>query len=156
MNNDEYTLTEWRNCDCSIQLHHYITRDGGHSWPGGQQTVTGDPVSAYINANDLMWAFFQEHSLDCKVTTSLDKYDPGNTRFVIYPNPSSGIFRISGPGSKASFGVTVFDITGKKIIRMLNNKTIDLTSHKPGIYHVILNTGKEVFRKKNNPEGRRG
>lgn len=58
VDNTQYTLTKWTDCHSGTEIHHYLTQDGGHSWPGGVATI-GDPVSAYINANDLMWSFFQ-------------------------------------------------------------------------------------------------
>ncbi len=50
----------------------YVTQDGGHSWPGADQTLVGDPPSKYINATDLMWSFFQQYSLDCDPRTDIN------------------------------------------------------------------------------------
>jgi len=63
VDNAEYTFTKKANCDNNAEIHHYLTHDGGHSWPGGSQAGSGDPVSTYINANDLMWSFLQQYSL---------------------------------------------------------------------------------------------
>ncbi len=61
----DYTLVSWRNCDCGSEINYYISTDGGHSWPGGTSPPLGDPVSSVLNANDLMWNFFQEHDINC-------------------------------------------------------------------------------------------
>ncbi len=63
VDNAEYTFTQKTGCDNNAEIHHYLTRDGGHSWPGGSQTELGDQVSTYINANNLMWSFFQQYTL---------------------------------------------------------------------------------------------
>lgn len=43
----------------------YVVKDGGHTWPG--RPIGGDPLlGAYtlnINANDLIWEFFQRHPM---------------------------------------------------------------------------------------------
>lgn len=83
--NEQYKFTRWHQCSCNVEIHHYITRDGGHSWPGGQQTALGDPVSEYIDANNLMWAFFENYSLACQSTAS---EDPGLPKYAVYPNPA--------------------------------------------------------------------
>ncbi|MDA0732920.1 MAG: hypothetical protein O2837_08720 [Bacteroidetes bacterium] len=70
--NSQYTFKKWTNCNCSSEIHYYITQDGGHSWPGGIQTNTGDPTSSFINANNLMWDFFQQHTLNCNCPEDVD------------------------------------------------------------------------------------
>lgn len=58
-----YDYHSWTNCTDSTELILYLTEDGGHSWPGGTQPRSqADAPSATINANELMWAFFQAHS----------------------------------------------------------------------------------------------
>ena len=37
VDNTQYTFVKWTSCDCDSEILHYITRDGGHSWPGGVQ-----------------------------------------------------------------------------------------------------------------------
>ncbi|MEX2595678.1 MAG: PHB depolymerase family esterase [Salibacteraceae bacterium] len=50
------------NCSDSTALHFYITEDGGHSWPGGNKGRSrGDEPSKAVDANLLMWEFFQKH-----------------------------------------------------------------------------------------------
>lgn len=72
-------------------------------------------------------------------TTGVD--DEREQTFVIYPNPSSGIFNISGRFDNFE----VFDMYGKLIIaqRQSNdeNATIDLSSQSDGLYFVRVNNG---------------
>lgn len=58
-NTSDYDLLEWRDCDRDTKIQLYITRDGGHSWPGGSLNFP-DPASSAIDANDLMWDFFTD------------------------------------------------------------------------------------------------
>lgn len=52
----------------------------------------------------------------------------------IYPNPSNGIFTISGVFQKA----TIYDAQGNQINNVLNDNIIDLTNHANGIYFVLV------------------
>jgi len=54
-----YTLKKWTPCSSNTAIHYYLTNDGGHSWPGG----SGGSSSTAINANDLLWSFFQQYQL---------------------------------------------------------------------------------------------
>ncbi|MEC9235499.1 MAG: PHB depolymerase family esterase [Pseudomonadota bacterium] len=54
-----YQLTEY-NCPKNADVLHYVTYDGGHSWPGGQKgTKRADAASEAFNATDLIWSFFK-------------------------------------------------------------------------------------------------
>ncbi len=48
---------------CEVELYRVI--GGGHTWPGSQfDAAIGDivgPVTMSIDANEIMWAFFEEH-----------------------------------------------------------------------------------------------
>lgn len=64
ISNSSYTLTEWRSCAQNVTIQYYLTEDGGHAWPGGLQGHPGaDHPSQAINANDLLWDFFQQYAL---------------------------------------------------------------------------------------------
>ncbi|MBT1696966.1 prolyl oligopeptidase family serine peptidase [Fulvivirgaceae bacterium PWU4] len=58
---DRFKLTEWLNCTDDVMIQYYLTRDGGHAWPGGQRSGNwGDTPSTVINATDLLWEFFKQ------------------------------------------------------------------------------------------------
>ncbi|HEX6224111.1 MAG TPA: PHB depolymerase family esterase [Chryseolinea sp.] len=64
IDNGEYRSTNWNDCSPNASLESYVTYDGGHAWPGGQKPSPGaDTPSTYINANDLLWEFFQRFEL---------------------------------------------------------------------------------------------
>ncbi|QHT65496.1 phospholipase [Rhodocytophaga rosea] len=64
VDNSRYTLTEWLACDNETAIAYYLTKDGGHAWPGGLPGRDGaDVPSTAIDANDLLWEFFKQYQL---------------------------------------------------------------------------------------------
>jgi len=147
IDNAQYTFIKWRNCDCSSEICHYITQDGGHSWPGGNQTPTGDPVSNYINATDLMWSFFQQYSLGCTTSSVEETYNRG-IDLELFPNPSTGIVNIRISESAASFTTTVYNHIGEIILNSENSEVINLTDHPVGIYIISIRTENQIVTRK--------
>ncbi len=63
-NTTKYQLYQVDKFDCPINadVMHYITYDGGHSWPGGQKgTKRADGPSEAFNASSLIWSFFSTY-----------------------------------------------------------------------------------------------
>ncbi len=138
LDSGEYTHVVWNNCDCSYAIEYYITMDGGHSWPGGQ-SVLGDLPSEYINANDLMWYFFQQYTLECEQALELIETPIEKQKVKIYPNPTSGKFIIVG---KKLSHVTIFNSSGELYFDMELHPSdmlnIDLSEENPGPYFVKI------------------
>lgn len=64
VNNSDYRFTKWSACANDVTIEAYLTQDGGHAWPGGLQSGNwGDVPSIAVNANDLIWGFFQRFQL---------------------------------------------------------------------------------------------
>ncbi|MBS1563217.1 MAG: phospholipase [Bacteroidetes bacterium] len=62
--NTGYTYTNWSPCSNGFSIDYYLTSDGGHAWPGGLPSGSwADPPSSEVNANDLIWSFFQRWQL---------------------------------------------------------------------------------------------
>ena len=133
INNSEYTNIKWTNCNCETEIHQYVTLDGGHSWPGGNQTALGNPVSNFISATDLMWSFFQQHTLDCNPLTIInEEFEKDNIE--IYPNPTNGLLKIHSEIIYTKLEISVFNITGQKIVTVNNQTEIDISHLTKGIY----------------------
>ncbi len=148
VNNGQYTFIKWGNCSCLYEVHHYVTEDGGHSWPGGTQGVIGDPVSIYINATDLLWSFFQQYSLECETVNYQDENTYKDIYFDLFPNPSVGIININTSLSSAKYTIEVYNITGKLIVQIENKNVIDLSDQMPGIYFALIQTEKQIITQK--------
>jgi len=59
-----YAVKQWMDEAGAPLIVHYLTGDGGHSWPGGEQVrPNADPPSTTIDANDLLWEFFEHFHL---------------------------------------------------------------------------------------------
>lgn len=114
-NDSTYTHVIWDNCDCSYSIEYIITHDGGHSWPGGNQSTIGDPVSEYINANDKMWEFFMQYSLECDQNLAISETPESKQGVKIYPNPTNGKIIIVG---KELNHLTVFNSLGQVYLDM--------------------------------------
>ncbi len=130
INNTQYTLTKWTDCDCGTEIHYYITQDGGHSWPG----VGG---STYINATDLMWSFFQQHSLNCNSSSINNKITEKNS-VTIYPNPTNGLLRIYSEINYQILEISLFTILGEKVLTVKNQSELDIKSLPTGTYFVKI------------------
>jgi polyhydroxybutyrate depolymerase len=62
VDNGHYTFTVWNGCAETSVIERYLTHDGGHAWPGGKKPGNwADIPSAAIDANDVIWDFFQRH-----------------------------------------------------------------------------------------------
>jgi polyhydroxybutyrate depolymerase len=62
------TLTEYGHCRAGAAVELYTIADEGHEWPGGPTlpralTNVLGPQTTAINANAVMWAFFEAHPL---------------------------------------------------------------------------------------------
>jgi polyhydroxybutyrate depolymerase len=52
----------WTSCDAGADVVFYAIDGGGHTWPGAEDYAGGvGPTTHEIEANALMWAFFERH-----------------------------------------------------------------------------------------------
>lgn len=122
LNNSDMTVIRWHECDCQREMVLYMTHDGGHSWPGGQQgTGIGDPPSTVISANDLMWDFFQQYTLDC-TTLGVVAEPSATSSIVLFPNPAGGSITVQG---SQLVQLALLDMTGR-VIRVQDLSPADI------------------------------
>lgn len=143
----DYTFVRWNSCDCEAEVNYYITADGGHSWPGGTSTALGDDVSETLNANDLMWEFFQKHTLVC-ATASVEENDI--PEFMVSPNPAVNLVRINSP--RTFNELTIRNMLGQTVrtISQLETKSLEVNIENipEGIYIVsIVISGKSYSQR---------
>jgi polyhydroxybutyrate depolymerase len=57
-----YTFYSTHDCNAGGEVELYVTKDGGHSWPGGSKPrAKADEPSQAIVANDVIWDFFSRY-----------------------------------------------------------------------------------------------
>ena len=124
-------------CENEANIKCYVTYDGGHSWPGGKKPrLLADPPSKKINANGLMWEFFQLHSLpQSSVKVILDKQTIPNFKlFQNFPNPFNPETTIGFYVKEKCFvKLKIFDITGREVVILANAYL------EAGFYRVAFN-----------------
>lgn len=131
------TVVRWHECDCQQEMLQYMTQDGGHSWPGGTGTVIGDPPSTAVSANELMWEFFQQHTLGCELTTeiSADSLQAGT---LVFPNPTTDRLIVIGKGLTH---LIVLDLGGRLVLSHSflprDLVEVDLGTLAPGTYTLL-------------------
>ncbi len=135
LDDTQMTVVRWHQCDCEQEMLLYMTHDGGHSWPGGTpSTGFADPPSQVINANDLMWDFFQQYTLGC-VETSVAPNVTTPEAVIVFPQPTAGPITISG---KDLVRIEILDGTGRTVHREPSIATdriaFDLSHLAPGGY----------------------
>ena len=147
VNNSEYTFIKRLNCECNAEIHQYLTQDGGHSWPGGKSTISGDDVSSYIDANDLMWDFFKQYTLDCQPsgTSSSEKE---NIKLDIYPNPSFNTINLNFSKPINNYQVKVYNQIGRIVYQSRNKTKLNLKNLPKGFYHILVQSNKLLFSKR--------
>lgn len=127
----------FNNCETCYDVVLYLTSDGGHSWPGGNQTTTGDSVSTQIDATDIIWDFFKVRTLGCLGNNILEPAK--HTKIKIYPNPTQGLLTISLDTTE-EFEIDIFNLTGQRIKSIKNEKQIDLSNIPAGFYTISIFT----------------
>ena len=148
INDSEITNVHWGNCDCGSEIQYYITTDGGHSWPGGTTTIIGDPVSNYINANDLMWSFFELHNLNCSPSGIEETGDINNENLILFPNPTSDYVLLTKLNFSDVFHVEIYDNLGLLLYSGYNENYIDLKNFSSGVYFLIFYSDEKIISRK--------
>lgn len=142
VNDNNYTHLEWNNCSCGHSQSLYITHDGGHSWPGGKNTIGGDPVSTVINANDLMWDFFKNN------TSCINNVpEQISDEWILYPNPANNLLTLNNRIEARSSILTgkIFNQQGQLLKSFFvpeyqNTIKIDISDFPGGSYYLSLIT----------------
>lgn len=137
ISNLDYTFTKWSSCECNRDIHYYKTEDGGHSWPGGTQTILGDPVSTVINATDLMWTFFQEHSLDCDDLSVMNQ-TPNSSKIELFPNPTNHMLTVKMGQVYSTLEISIYSSIGEHILTVTNQTYLNFNSLPQGTYFLQI------------------
>lgn len=132
-NGDNYDFIKLTDCACGIEMHHYATSDGSHSWPGGNPN--NNPVSTQINATDLLWDFFQNYTLGC-FPAGLSEMP--KLEFEIYPNPAQTELHIEGVPINFSGEFLLMNQQGKIVLKSGIVSKLSVSSLSVGLYYLLI------------------
>jgi polyhydroxybutyrate depolymerase len=132
-NGTNYDFIKISNCSCNIEMHHYATSDGSHSWPGGNPN--NNPVSIQISATDLLWDFFQNYTLGC-TTTSTTTITNEPAIQLLFPNPFHDRLYHAPHSKKESF--SLYNCYGQLIVDGENIEEHDFSYLRKGMYFIEI------------------
>ncbi len=119
-------------------------------------TLVQNNVNIYFDYNDpiLTNAVFNTY-IDVIPSCFLGLNDPTEDDFLVYPNPSSGIFQIALSTDVSNVVFTVFTLDGKQVTKVLHQSghqfELDLSDQPEGLYWLEIsgdmNATKKLLRK---------
>ncbi|MFM2206239.1 MAG: hypothetical protein RL213_214 [Bacteroidota bacterium] len=120
--------------------------------PNNPNCVTG------VTCSDCNDGFNPQLDVNCNLITfydtaaALDVAELDYIGFVLFPNPTSGLFTLSSGGrSDRDYTVTVTDLMGKEVMRFAWNgerRSIDMKESPKGVYIIRTSNGKTSAFKK--------
>ncbi|AWI25316.1 PQQ-dependent sugar dehydrogenase [Flavobacterium pallidum] len=117
-----------------------VADNGTISYSG---VLTGGSFTTFgVNAANDLFVGSQGNGVIYKVVdTSLGVDDVSKNTFSVYPNPASGSFSIHSENARFPLQLTVFDISGKKLLEKTigsGNENINISGFSTGLY--LVNT----------------
>lgn len=125
----DYSLIKVHDCACQVEFDHYVTSDGGHSWPGGNPN--NNPVSYQINATYLLWNFLQNYTLGC-LTLGDENATTSTNSMRVFPDPFTSHIYLANSTGKEIF--TLFNHMGQIIWTGKNIDRQDFSFLASGLY----------------------
>ena len=78
----------------------------------------------------------------CQLGWPTNITDLSSTGIVVYPNPTTGIFRID---TRLNVEIKVIDMQGKIIVEGKNLNTVDISDYSNGLYNLYITTDDKIF-----------
>lgn len=149
-NGTNYDFIKIHNCSCNVEIHHYATSDGSHSWPGGNPN--NNPVSTQISATDLLWEFFMKYSLDSEPNDIIENTDNKNKE-IVFPNPSSDYIEINLENviqNEEKNHIKIYNTFGECVVSVepqhaISPQRIDISQLPIGLYYIKIWNSTEKF-----------
>ena len=147
-----YNEVVFKNGKCKSELNLYITYDGGHAWPGGKPGggVDSDTPSTAINANFLLWNFFQRHTLACP-STGISQVT-SDQRLVVFPNPVTEFYNLLSVQLPSGWcNIRIYDGTQrivKSYLHLRGTIALDISTLSNGFYLIEAVTEEGTIKQK--------
>ena len=146
MDQDAYNYNPIANVSDSICLYDAgcITGPGNPYWLNDGCYAWVIDVDVYCCENE--WDASCQTMYDyCQLGWPTNIDDLSVIGVVIYPNPTTGIIRIS---TRLEMQLKILDMSGRTIIDESNPQVIDLSDYADGLYNIIVNVNdKQYFNK---------
>jgi uncharacterized repeat protein (TIGR01451 family) len=126
------------NHDASMGYYQYRIKPFPNQLDGTQITNT---AYIYFDYNAAVVTNTTENHFD--ITTDFNSIKSQKTGWLMYPNPSKGIFNV-GNGATVK-QVDVYNLMGERILSQQKCKSIDLTEYPKGIYIAKIN-GEKLYK----------
>lgn len=69
-----------------------------------------------------------------------------NQKFIVYPNPAGSILNFESDGFRNELSIKIFDLSGKELLQFENQKSIDISTLKPGSYIIMVSDNDKMLR----------
>jgi hypothetical protein len=126
------------------------SRWGGISWfnqNGHLYLFGGLGFYAGSSVNNDLWMYTIDTACYCPTALEVEKNKTENPKLSIYPNPTSGTFKIQTP-QLINSQLEIFNMLGEKIYSdLLRDENIELNA-RAGIYFVRVSDGEKVYTEK--------
>ncbi|MBK7966977.1 MAG: T9SS type A sorting domain-containing protein [Bacteroidetes bacterium] len=135
--------------------------DGCDAYRNWKFKVNSDCSVEYLGVED--WCYWDQLGtpglcplpvpINCNTFTPIEEIDEKDGNFVIFPNPSNGIFQIGFVGMEINENptLTIFNLLGELVYSTEINSNlmqIDLGAISKGVYLVRLNDGQTILTNK--------
>jgi hypothetical protein len=125
-----------------VQLFGNVSM-GGVGWHSSTVSIVGYPLA--VNGQGMGWiqatggidgAYI--FAGDCSPVLGVE--DNISEQIAVFPNPTRGFLNIKSGLSNEILGISLFDLSGKKIGLNLQNEGIDISNLENGMYFLIIET----------------
>jgi polyhydroxybutyrate depolymerase len=152
---DNSTVTKlyWGLCDNQTEVEHYKVTGGGHTWPGSDNNFFGlvGNLNEDINASEIIWEFFNRHSLPAGFT-SVNEVSSANNLVNVFPNPVANTLTIEWNEAQVN-SVQITDLSGRIVAKtdvgtFSGSLKFSVADFSPGIYLIQCFTSQGISVKK--------
>ncbi len=109
----------------------------------GKIVVAGENKNGSPNFADFAVVRYNNALVGAGVSTIVNQTEG----FKIYPNPSTGIFKLEWNGDKNA-SVKIFNLLGGEVLQQQITNKIDLSTFGKGVFFVMINNGAKTYTQK--------